>query len=51
MQRKRSDERLRLFDAQDEADAKKEALIAEINGRLETRVEVTEVFTIRWSVV
>jgi len=51
LERKRSDKRRSLFDAQDEVDAKKESLIAEIERRLTQRVEVEDVFTIRWSVV
>ena len=51
LERKRSDKRRSLFDAQDEVDSKQEALIGETERRLEQRVELTEVFTIRWSVV
>jgi len=50
LERKRSDKRRSLFDAQDEVDSKKETLIAEIERRLTQQVEVTELFTIRWSV-
>lgn len=46
----RSEKRRSLFDAQDEVDAKKEALIADIERRLEQRVELADVFTIRWRV-
>lgn len=51
LERKRSEKRRSLFDAQDEVDARKEALIADIEGRLEQRVELADVFTIRWRVV
>jgi superfamily II DNA or RNA helicase len=51
LERKRGDKRRSLFDAQDEVDAKKEILIAEIERRLTQKVELVELFTIRWSVI
>lgn len=50
LERRRSEKRRSLFDAQDEVDAKKEALIGDIERRLEQRVELLDVFTIRWRV-
>jgi hypothetical protein len=40
-----------LFDAQDEIEARKESLIAEVEGRLRQDVQVADVFTIGWEVV
>lgn len=51
LERRRSEKRRSLFDAQDDVDAKKETLIADIERRLDQRVELTDVFTIRWRVV
>jgi hypothetical protein len=38
-----------LFDAQDEIDAQRERLIAEIEGKLQQMTSLTELFAIRWS--
>lgn len=45
-----NEKRKALFDAQDEIDRKKEALIGEIEAKLKQSVEVQEIFTIRWRV-
>ena len=47
----RSTKRRSLFDAQDDIDARRAGLIAEIEGRMEQRVESEALFTLRWSVV
>lgn len=44
-------ERRDLFGAQDEVDAKKEELLAQVESRLGRRTTVTQLFTIRWRVV
>jgi len=48
MEKQRNDKRKRLFDAQDEVDARKESLIGEIEARLKQRVEEKKLFEIRW---
>ena len=40
--------RKKLFEAQDDVDAKKEKLIEEIEARLKQSVTTQELFTIRW---
>ena len=50
LEQKRTQKRRSLFDAQDEVDKRKEALISEIEARLRQTVEEKELFTIRWRV-
>jgi ERCC4-related helicase len=45
----RNQRRKDLFIAQDEVEARREALIAEIEGKLKQKQELTSLFTIRWS--
>ncbi len=47
----RNGRRRSLFDAQDEIDAKREALIADIEGKLQQNVSERELFSIRWRLV
>lgn len=49
-EKKQSEKRKRLFEAQDEVDTKRDNLIAETQARLKQSVEVRQLFTIRWSV-
>lgn len=51
MEKKRNGMRLNLFKLQDEADERKEKLIEEIEGRLKQRINVDEIFKIKWQVV
>ncbi len=51
IERRRTEKRRSLFDAQDEVDNRKEALLADVEARLRQRIEVSPVFTIRWRVV
>ena len=46
----RSVKRRSLFDAQDDIDARRAGLIAEIEGRMEQKVESETLFTVRWNV-
>jgi superfamily II DNA or RNA helicase len=46
----RNQRRKDLFVAQDEVEARREALIADIEGKLKQKQELTPLFTIRWSV-
>ena len=49
LEAERSTKRRTLFDEQDRIDARRAELIAQIEGKLEQRVEVKTLFTIRWS--
>jgi len=49
-EKKQSEKRKRLFEAQDEVDIKRDNLIAETQARLKQSVEVRHLFTVRWSV-
>ncbi len=51
LERKRNDKRRSLFDAQDEIDQRKDELIEKTEAKLQQRLELVEVFTIRWRVV
>jgi hypothetical protein len=46
----RSAKRRSLFDAQDDIDARRAGLIAEIEERMEQKVESETLFTLRWSI-
>ena len=46
----RSTRRRSLFDAQDDIDARRAALISEIEGRMEQKVESETLFKIRWHI-
>jgi superfamily II DNA or RNA helicase len=46
----RNQRRKDLFIAQDEVEARREALIADIEGKLRQKQELTQFFTIRWSI-
>ncbi len=50
MERKRNEKRRSLFEAQDEVDTLKEALISEIEARLKQKIELRDIFTLRWTV-
>ena len=47
----RSSKRRSLFDAQDDIDARRTALIAEIEERMEQKVESEPLFTLRWNIL
>ena len=50
VERQRNAKRKSLFDAQDEIDARKDQLLAEVEARLLQQVEEEELFTLRWRV-
>jgi superfamily II DNA or RNA helicase len=50
LEKQRHDKRRRLFEAQDEVDARKDDLIEDIEQRLQQRTEEVTLFTIRWRV-
>ena len=46
----RNTRRRALFDAQDDIDRRREQLIAEIEGKLEQKTTLVELFSIRWNI-
>jgi F0F1-type ATP synthase membrane subunit b/b' len=50
LERKRTEKRKNLFEAQDEIDRKKEEIISDIEARLKQEINTAEIFTIRWKV-
>ena len=48
LEQQRNAKRRALFDAQDEIDRQRERLILEIQGKLQQRTSLTELFKVRW---
>jgi len=51
MEKKRSEMRQNLYQAQDEVDVKKETLLEEIEKRMQQKISVQQLFMIRWKLV
>jgi ERCC4-related helicase len=51
LEKKRSEKRQHLFEAQDTIDDRKENLLSEIERRLTQAVKTTELFTIKWKMI
>ena len=51
LEQRRNTKRRHLFDAQDEIDTKRTALIEEIERRLRTTTTLDLLFTLRWTLV
>ncbi|MDD3744073.1 MAG: hypothetical protein PHX54_10665, partial [Lentimicrobiaceae bacterium] len=51
LEKKRSEKRQHLFEAQDTIDERKEKLLDEIERRLKQEVNTTELFTIKWKMI
>lgn len=51
MEKKRSDKRKHLYEAQDTIDDRKENLLTRIEKRLKQEVNTTELFTIKWKMI
>ena len=51
LEKKRSEKRQHLFEAQDLIDDKKENLLTEIEQRLRQEINTTELFTIKWTLI
>ena len=47
----RNTRRRALFDAQDNIDRRREQLISEIEGKLEQKTTLQELFTLRWQII
>ena len=50
LEAQRNQKRRSLFDAQDEVDRQREELIARIEGKLQQRTELVQLFEIRWRI-
>ncbi|MEI6767190.1 MAG: SNF2-related protein [Bacteroidota bacterium] len=50
MEKRRNEMRMNLYQHQDDVDVKKESLISEIEARLKQNTNVTDLFTIRWTI-
>ena len=51
LEKKRSEKRQHLFEAQDTIDDRKENLLDEIERRLKQEINTTELFTIKWTMI
>ena len=51
LEQQRNAKRRALFDAQDEIDRQRERLIAEIEGKMQQRTSLIELFRVRWKLV
>ena len=51
IQRTISERNARFFEAQDKVDQQREDLIANIEGKLQQRASLIELFTVRWCLV
>jgi len=51
LEQQRNAKRRALFDAQDEIDRQRDRLIAEIEGKLQQRTSLIELFKARWKLV
>ena len=50
LETKRNEKRRQLFEAQDQIEREKDQLLAKIEANLEPKVQVEELFTVRWTV-
>lgn len=50
LESQRNQKRRTLFDAQDEVDRQREALIAQIEGKLQQQTQLVQLFAIRWNI-
>ncbi len=48
LEKKRAEKRMNLYEAQDEVDDRKEALLTKVEAMLEQKTEQTELFVIKW---
>ena len=50
LEKKRSEKRMKLYQAQDEVDEKKETLLSTIEKMLAQKIRQEKLFTIRWKI-
>jgi superfamily II DNA/RNA helicase len=51
LEKKRSEKRMNLYQAQDDVDAKKEELLSKVEAMLAQKVQQTKLFTIKWRII
>ena len=51
LEKKRSEKRQHLFEAQDLIDERKEKLLDEIEQRLKQDIKISDLFTIKWNLI
>lgn len=51
LEKRRSEKRLNLYQAQDDVDAKKETLLAKVEAMLAQKIEQRKLFTIKWRII
>jgi hypothetical protein len=51
LEKKRSEKRRSLYEAQDEIDEKKEILLSDVEKRLKQKIESLELFTVKWEMI
>lgn len=51
LEKRRSDKRLNLYQAQDEVDSKKEALLSKVEAMLAQKIEQSKLLTFHWRIV
>lgn len=51
MEKKRNEMRKKLYEAQDEVDVCKESLISRVEEQLKQKVNLVELFSIRWRIL
>lgn len=51
LEKRRSDKRKTLYEAQDEIDDKKDVLLTSVEKRLRQKIETKELFTIKWKLI
>lgn len=51
LEKKRSEKRMILYEAQDDIDNKKDNLLTDVEGRLKQKTETKELFTIKWTMI
>jgi len=51
LEKKRNSLRLNLYESQDEVDNRKDGLIDEIEARMKQKIELEELFTIKWKLI
>jgi len=51
LEKKRSEKRMKLYQAQDEVDEKKETLLSTIEKMLAQKISQEELFTIKWRII
>ena len=51
LEKKRNNLRFNLFEEQDKVDEKKEKLIEDIENKMKQKIDIEELFSIKWKIV